>query len=128
MDDETFEKLVQEAEKLDFKTEEEAKAYFDEQLKDWSRTRIRKRKVTVDKREQEDPYYAMLKTEAPIESRYMDHFDIDDEAVHRYWDEVERSIGRYPDGFRHFENYENYRVVYPDSTIQDYHNESKDLK
>ena len=70
----------------------------------------------------------MLKREAPIESRYMDHFDIDDEAVHRYWDEVERSIGRYPDGFRHFENYENYRVVYPDATIQDYHNESKKLK
>ena len=67
----------------------------------------------------------MLKREEPIESRYMDHFDIDDEAVHRYWDEVERSVGRYPDGFRHYENYENYRVVYQNSTIQDYHNESK---
>jgi hypothetical protein len=30
----------------------------------------------------------MLKREEPIESRYMDHFDIDDEAVYRYWNEV----------------------------------------
>jgi hypothetical protein len=51
IDDETFEKMLEEAEKLDFKTEEEAKAYFDEQLKDWSRTKLRKRKVQVDKRE-----------------------------------------------------------------------------
>lgn len=117
--------MLEEAEKLDFKTEEEAKAYFDEQLKEWSRTKLRKRKVQVDKREQEDPYYAMLKQEEPIESRYMDHFDIDDEAVHRYWDDVERNIGRYPEGFRHYENYENYRVVNPNATIQDYHNDSK---
>jgi hypothetical protein len=112
IDDETFQKMLEDAEKLDFKSEEEAKAYFDEQLKDWSRTKLRKRKVTVDQREKEDPYYAMLKTEDPIESRYADHFDIDDESVHRYMDEVERNIGRYPDGFRQFENYENYRAVY----------------
>lgn len=48
IDDETFEKMVEEAEKLDFKTEEEAKAYFDGQLKEWSRTKLRKRKVQVD--------------------------------------------------------------------------------
>jgi hypothetical protein len=48
IDDETFAKLIEEAEKLDFKTEEEAKAYFDEQLKEWSRTKLRKRKVVVD--------------------------------------------------------------------------------
>jgi hypothetical protein len=37
--------MVEEAEKLDFKTEEEAKVYFDGQLKEWSRTKLRKRKV-----------------------------------------------------------------------------------
>ena len=41
IDDETFAKMVEEAEKLDFKTEEDAKAYFDEKLKDWSRTKLR---------------------------------------------------------------------------------------
>ena len=117
--------MIAEAEKQDFETEEEAKVYFDEKLKDWSKTKMRKRKVMVDKREQEDPYYAMMKRDKPIESRYEDHFDVDDEEYHRYMDEVERNIGRYPEGFRHFENYENYRSVYPDATIQEYHNESK---
>lgn len=125
IDDETFQKMIEEAEKLDFKTEEDAKAYFDERLKDWSkRVKLSKRKVVVDKREQEDPYYAMLKREDPIESRYEDHFDLEPEAIHRYLDEIDRNIGRYPEGFRHYENYENYRSVYPDATIQDYHNES----
>jgi len=37
--------MLQEAEKFDFKTEDDAKAYFEEQLKEWSRTKLRKRKV-----------------------------------------------------------------------------------
>ncbi len=86
---------------------------------------MRKRKVVEDKREKEDPYYAMLKREEPIESRYIDHFDIDDDEVHRYWDQVERNIGRYPEGFRHYENFESYRIANPNATLQDYHSDSK---
>ena len=66
MDDETFEKYVEEAKKVDFKTEEDAKTWFEEKLKDWSKTRVKKRKVTVDQREATDPYYAMMKTDKPI--------------------------------------------------------------
>ena len=45
MDDETFERYVEEAKKVDFKTEEEAKAWFEEKLKDWAKTRVKKRKT-----------------------------------------------------------------------------------
>ena len=86
IDDETFEKYVEEAKKVDFKNEEEAKAWFEEQLKEWSKTRVKKRKVVVDEREASDPYYAMMKTEKPIASRYMNHFDLDDEDYYRSLD------------------------------------------
>ena len=127
MDDETFEKYIEEAKKLDFQTEEEAKTWFEEKLKDWSKTRVKKRKTTVDERETTDPYYAMMKTEKPIASRYMNQFDLDDDAYHAAVDEVERNIGRYPVGFRHYENFESYHSVFPSSTLDDYHNDSKNI-
>lgn len=33
------------------------------------------------------------------------------------WEMVEKNIGRYPIGFRHYENFENYRVKYPDANL-----------
>jgi hypothetical protein len=32
-------------------------------------------------------------------------------------DRIEANIGRYPVGFRHYENYQNYLVLHPDATI-----------
>lgn len=111
---------------MDFKNEDEAKAYFDEKIKDWAKiSKLSKRKVEVDEREAADPYYKMMKEDKDISSRYSNIFDLDDEDYHAYYDQVEKSIGRYPEGFRHFENYENYRSVRPDSTLEDYHHESK---
>lgn len=86
IDDETFEKYVEDAKKQDFKTEEDAKSWFEEKLKDWSKTRIKKRKTVVDEREATDPYYAMMKTEKPIASRYQNVFDLDDDAHHQMYD------------------------------------------
>ena len=125
MDDETFEKLMDEAQKQHFTTEEDAKVYFDDKLKEFSRLKMRKRKVAPDEREAADPYYAMMKEEREIASRFVNHFDLDDEDYHAYLDNDERNIGRYPEGFRHYENYENYKTANPQSSIQDYHEESK---
>jgi len=33
------------------------------------------------------------------------------------------ALHRYPHGYRHYENYHNYRTVYPDRTLQDYAND-----
>jgi hypothetical protein len=52
IDDESWAKIVEDLELQQFSTEEEAKAYFDSKLKDWSRMRVKKRKVNaVDERE-----------------------------------------------------------------------------
>jgi len=45
------------------------------------------------------------------------------------WDKemnrIEANIARYPIGFRHYENYNNYRVKYPERTIEEYTADSK---
>jgi len=37
----------------------------------------------------------------------------------------ESNIGRYPLGFRHYENYYNYILKYPKATISEYQNDGK---
>lgn len=40
-----------------------------------------------------------------------------------YWDEMkrlERTIGRYTVGFRHYENYYYYKMKFPDATMEEY--------
>lgn len=36
---------------------------------------------------------------------------------------IERNVGRYPMGYRHYENYHNYKLQYPDASIHDYQND-----
>jgi hypothetical protein len=38
-------------------------------------------------------------------------------------DRLDNNIGRYPLGFRHYENFENYRTVFPDASIEQYHHD-----
>lgn len=33
---------------------------------------------------------------------------------------IESNVGRYPHGYRHYENYHNYKLQFPDATIGDY--------
>ena len=35
-------------------------------------------------------------------------------------DRIEANIGRYPVGFRHYENWQNYTMKYPERTMDDY--------
>lgn len=44
-------------------------------------------------------------------------------TIQEHYDEMERkeaNLGRYPFGFRHYENYNLYRQRYPDATLDDY--------
>lgn len=45
------------------------------------------------------------------------------EELHKEWDRVEANIGRYPTGFRQYENYEFYALSNPDATMVDYQSE-----
>jgi hypothetical protein len=68
-----------------------------------------------------------MKGEPRIESRFQNLFHLDKESYHNYMDKVESSVGRYPNNFRHLENYESYRVVTQGASIQDYHEHSKPI-
>lgn len=125
MDDETFEKLIEEANAAEFQTEEEAQAFFDKKMKEFTRIKNKKVVVKEDPREKTDPYWAMMKEDKKISSRFADTWDLDDEDKQAYLDMVEKNIARYPIGFRHYENFENYKAFKEDATIHEYHEESK---
>lgn len=64
----------------------------------------------------------------PVNHSEVDKYDkykYDDQyRINEYYD---KHAGRYPIGLRHYESYENYRQVYPNATMQDYHETSKKL-
>ena len=127
---------------MDFGTEEpeEVEAKFAEAWKEWyEATKYRKRKgksFEYTEHQQRDielratnPYYKKVTDE--IRDRqppfsYVQNMFIP--SMRQHVDEaarVESTIGRYPVGFRHYENYYNYLTKYPDATIEDYQNDSK---
>ena len=126
MDDETFEKLIEEAKARNFATEEEAKEYFDKKLKEeWSKLRRKKPKAEKPHPKENDPYYQIMKQDPEIQSRYYDHFDIGDKEYFQYQEHLQKNIARYPIGFRHLENFESYRTVHPLANVVTYHEDSK---
>lgn len=48
--------------------------------------------------------------------------------MQKMYDKTEQNIGRYPPAYRAYENYENYRIMFPEATIEDYHMDSKFLE
>ena len=58
-----------------FDTDEDAMKFIDTKLDEWKCRKIRKpKKKPEDVREKTDPYYAMLKEEQPIDSRFSNVF------------------------------------------------------
>lgn len=47
----------------------------------------------------------------------------DTRGWHQEMDRLEANVGRYPIGFRHYENYLNYNKQFPERTIEDYHHD-----
>jgi len=71
-----------------------------------------------------DPVFASIMDEVTgpkyAKSLVSGEFLPTEKGFHEEMDRVESNIGRYPIGFRHYENFVNYRLKYPESTIQDY--------
>lgn len=45
------------------------------------------------------------------------------EGYTKYMERVEAGIGRYLPGWRHYENFNNYKLMFPGSTIEEYRSE-----
>lgn len=43
-----------------------------------------------------------------------------EDDYHKYMEQAEAGIGRYPKGFRHYENFTNYSMIFRDANIDEY--------
>ena len=69
----------------------------------------------------------MLKQTDISESIALSRLILTTEDYLKEMDRAENDIARYPIGFRQYENYDNYRTVYPNATLEEYSNDSKSL-
>lgn len=51
---------------------------------------------------------------------FLDEYIMDRKNMFDEWERQQNAIGKYPPGFRHYENFVNYRQVNADATIEDY--------
>ena len=76
-----------------------------------------------------DPVFArmvnMLDFHQEPESLVDNEFVPDERAYAKEAERLESMRGRYPWGFRHYENYLAYKRKFPEATIQDYREDSK---
>ena len=111
---------MDEIEKKVFATDEECIAFMEEQHAKIAATRIRPNKKI---RKDPGPYDAdedFLRQKPEVESLYEDNWFLDKENLDLFEQQIGESIGRYPRGFRHLENFANYNLVKPESKIADY--------
>jgi hypothetical protein len=118
----------------DIEDEEEYLAAWIEWVQTKIQVRRKKRTVTyLDKK------VAELKVKRPELSAILDELqgqDYSESLVGGEWipdtknyfkemDRIEANIGRYPVGFRHYENWQNYSMRYEGKTMEDYSNDRK---
>lgn len=116
-------------------TQEEKDEKFSEAYKEWiEKTKYVKRKgksYQYDEKQKRDlelrrinPYYRkitdQLRDSQPPYSYVDDYYVPNDRSRFDELARAESLIGRYPLGFRHYENYHNYRLKFPEATVHDY--------
>jgi len=113
--------------KLEFETEETMKTYFKAEYKKViSRcNRPQAEENPNDKRVVDETHTAPIDLKDREFSRGGRSYSIRRYALtraelFREWEMQQQQIGRYPVGFRHYENYVNYRNIFPDASIEDY--------
>jgi hypothetical protein len=70
-------------------------------------------------------YKAMLKRLRTIVSQDARNWVVDKKDFFEEMNRRDLDVGRYPVGFRQYENYENYRTVHHAASLSDYVNDSK---
>ena len=121
-------------------TQEEKDQQFSDAYKEWiEKTKWVKRKgksYEYDEKQKRDlelrrinPYYRkitdQLRDSQPPFSYVDDLYVPNDRGRYDELARVESLVGRYPLGFRHYENFHNYRLKYPEASIQDYQEDGK---
>ena len=121
LDDEQMEELFEQVVRRDFMTEEEAEDFLEQKFEELKLIRVRPNKQKrKDWTKQPDHFEHLLDEPRPVETMLKDEWVIDQESHNRYFKNVDSRVARYPEGFRQFENYANYQLRYPGSSIQEY--------
>lgn len=120
LDEDEFNAFLDDVEKKIFMSEEEAEVWMEEEYmkvanKRQYPTRHPKLKLNEDTLEQ---FFA--EPEQPVESLLTDEWILTEEHYHRWLTRQNERIGRYPEGFRHFESLTNYRLSNHGATMDDY--------
>lgn len=94
-----------------FESDEDAQAYFEKKLEQIKKIRIRQKHPRKPKLSN-DPIARKVRHENPIQvdSRNDDVYTMTHRDHHREMERIEANVGRYPTGYRHFENYEFYSL------------------
>ena len=106
----------------DFRTEEEAGKWFEEQFGKVINIRGTSGSKPTDGKKilEEDAIDNMLNRMQVPMSRFANIWE-EDQRNHDEISHYEQNVlGRYPKGFRHYENYANYSQVHTDATVEEY--------
>ena len=124
VDDETLEKILEAVEETVFDDDSAAEAFFQKKLEEMQKFKY-SQKPPKKAPLANDPISQILRYDNPeyVQSRLSDEFVMSNEELHQEMERQEANVGRYPIGFRHYENYEFYALAKPDATIDEYHQE-----
>ena len=113
---------------IENKTKEEVDEWFEAQhakmvkarnLREWT-TPLGFKKTDGRKIVEENPLDKALEKRTVPVSDYLNTWVLDQKNVIAQHEYDQNNIGRYPHGYRHYENYANYSQVVTDATIEDY--------
>ena len=128
--EEQFEEIVDKMVNLEFETEDAALEFFDAQYLDAierlkkvnvlnTKKEIKKRANLYRKEEEIEPTEFLNRDDKTKggDTMFLDEYLMDKKAIHDEWEMQQNEIGKYPLGFRKYENFINYRVVHPEADI-----------
>lgn len=122
LDEEQLDALLDAAEKEIFQSEEDAIKYFEEYYKQIKAKRVKLNKYRPripDTRDEQD--IQILEDAHEVESLIAgEEWVLDEKTARKYYKDLDNSFSRYPNGFRHYENFANYKLMNPQSEISEY--------
>jgi len=121
MSEEQLAALLDEMEAQEFLTMEDADAWFEKKEEEIREIRVKMYHKTQRNRPEPTEHDKFFESAKPqIESEVDDAWVLDQENFNEFLRYKEKEIGRYPHGWRHYENYANYSVANPEAPIQEY--------
>ena len=114
---------------MEFAKEEDMINFFDEQYKrvissmkyQWYKKKNMKPNIWDPKHEDKgEDYLKDRDFERGGKTMALDEWAFDKQNIIRQWERQQENTGKYPEGFRHYENYVNYRQVFQDATVEQY--------